>query len=780
MKIHIVLLTFFLLPIYLLGNASVQDSLLTQLAKADDSTQLVILEELAMLPDVSADQRLSYLIEVVDLAQNVNHPVLKAEALYQLGHIYRNQGDLDNALAVAEESLNLFKENDKLQESAKPITLIGVVYIYLENFDMALNHFERALEIRNELGDEIQIVKAMINLGNLLGLTGKLDEAMEYYKKALKIKEDVNDLNGISQLYNNIANIYFAKGEMEEVLAYRLKALEMDREMDDKWQIALKTYNLAEYYLTINEPKNAYPYIIESKAIAENLENSGLVNDNIQFLSLYHELLNDNKNALEYQKLYAKSIKETFSKQLSDQIGEMEVKYKTEKKEKESEAIKNQLGKVHRQKLVLVFISIIGILITIIIFILFYRKKKDGKALEKKVLVRTNELSIKNTELKRNSLELVKAKDKAEESDRLKSAFLSNMSHEIRTPMNGILGFTDLLLDSDFEDADKEKFIGIIHNNSSRLLNTIDNIIEASKIETTQLSTFISKLCVNELVEEIYNKFDSDQSQIKFSFNNELSKDESNIFSDKSKIDSILTHLIKNAFKFTKEGDIDFGYKKKNNFLEFYIKDSGVGIPSGRQKAIFDLFVKSDIEDHEAFQGSGLGLSIAKSYVELLGGKMWVISKIDIGSIFYFTIPYKTNDSEVIDLEPSSKLVESKCESNSLKILIVEDDIDSDNYLTTILGDVCDHIWHASNGIEAVDICRQHKNIDLILMDIKMPIMDGIAAVKKIREFNKNVYIIAQTAHALIGDMEKSIEAGCNDYISKPIKKEELLAKIMK
>ena len=777
-----VLLIMFLAPIFSIGNFAQQDSLLNILANENEINKISILEELSKIPDISIEQRVQYLKQAIGIAEDINNPLAKANTLYELGIAYENKGNFEDALVVCQESLALFNANNKLFESTKVLTLIGAVYIYLENFDMAINHFKKALEIRYKLGDQIQIANALTNLGNVSGITGKLDEAMEYYGKALKIREEFHDLKGLSQLYNNIANIHFAKGEMSKVLPYRLKALQMDRESGDKWQIALKTYNLAEYYLVNKEPQKAYPYIIESKKLAESLENYGLINDNIQFLSSYYELLNDNKKALEYQKLYAKSTKETFSKELSEQVSEMEVKYETEKKERETQEIMHQLDRVHSQRLILLCIVIIGFLIIVFIISLFYKKKKNNQFLETEVLKRTNELRIKNSELERNGIELMNAKVKAEESDRLKSAFLTNMSHEIRTPMNSILGFTNLLIDPNLSESDKELFADNIQSGSDRLLNTIDNIIEASRIEASQLKSSNSNFCINKLIEEIYNRFNSDNTntRIEFSFSNGLPKAESSIFSDKSKISVILTNLIKNAFKFTKEGAINFGYRKKDNFLEFYVVDTGVGVPIERQDAIFNLFVQSDIEDRNAYQGSGLGLFIAKSYVELLGGRIWIKSNLETGSSFYFTIPCQYDQSEESGLVSGVNDVSLKDSSAELKILIVEDDMNSDVYLTAIVGNLTKHILHASDGMEAVNICQQQMDIDLILMDLKMPVMNGIDAIKKIREFNKDVYIIAQTAYALVGDRENAIQAGCNDYVSKPVKKDELLAKIAK
>ncbi|MDY8136335.1 ATP-binding protein [Aquimarina sp. 2201CG5-10] len=247
------------------------------------------------------------------------------------------------------------------------------------------------------------------------------------------------------------------------------------------------------------------------------------------------------------------------------------------------------------------------------------------------------------TEIKLYEIELNKTKEKAEESDRLKSAFLANMSHEIRTPMNGILGFAELLKEPRLTGDEHELYLNLIEESGHRMLNIIRDIIDISKIEADQVKVYTSDVDINEQTEYLYRFFkpEVDRKNLQLSFNNALSSEDAMIQTDKEKFNAILTNLVKNAVKYTKEGAISFGYKKNGKFLEFYVKDSGMGIPKNRHKAIFDRFVQADIEDRYAMEGAGIGLSIAKAYVEMLGGSIWVKSNKSNGSTFYFTIPYK-------------------------------------------------------------------------------------------------------------------------------------------
>ncbi len=372
--------------------------------------------------------------------------------------------------------------------------------------------------------------------------------------------------------------------------------------------------------------------------------------------------------------------------------------------------------------------------------------------------------------------ELIRAKEKAEEGDRLKSAFLANMSHEIRTPMNGILGFTELLKTLKLNSGDQQKYIGIIEESGIRMLNIINDIISISKIESQQVEVSVSETNVNEQVEYIYHffKLEAERKKLHISFQNALTGDEAFIRTDREKLYAVLTNLVKNAIKFTQTGSIELGYFKKSGFFEFYVKDSGPGIPEEQKNLIFERFRQGSESFINNYEGAGLGLSISKAYVEMLGGKIWVENNAEkdlnaSGSTFFFTIPALSvkETNRTPQVVPSDQ--STKHETRKLNILIVEDDKYSEMLIIKMFEGFTKKILKAKTGIEAEEVCRKNPDIDLVLMDLNMPGMDGYEATRKIRQFNKNVVIIAQTASALFGDREKSIAAGCNNYISKPI-----------
>ncbi|WP_339886751.1 ATP-binding protein [uncultured Flavobacterium sp.] len=380
------------------------------------------------------------------------------------------------------------------------------------------------------------------------------------------------------------------------------------------------------------------------------------------------------------------------------------------------------------------------------------------------------------TDQKIAGIELLLAKEKAEESDRLKSSFLANMSHEIRTPMNGILGFAELLKEPNLSGSKQQEYINIIEESGERMLNVINDIISISKIEsgTVELHNELSN--INEQVEYIYNFFlpEVENKGVKLSFHNSFSNDEAIITTDREKVFSILTNLVKNAIKHTEEGHIKFGYIKKDNLLQFFVEDTGIGIPEDLIEAVFKRFIQADNTNKRELQGAGLGLSISKAFVEILGGQIWAESKVGVGSTFYFTLPYFKDSSVAKYTKAIKPNVELEFVTNKLKILIAEDDKISELLITHIIKNLVREIIYAKNGEEAVQAFIDNPDIDLVLMDMQMPIMNGYEATQEIRKNNKKVLIIAQTANVLSNENEIMLQAGCNEIIAKPIQVNEL------
>jgi len=385
------------------------------------------------------------------------------------------------------------------------------------------------------------------------------------------------------------------------------------------------------------------------------------------------------------------------------------------------------------------------------------------------------------TEKKELFNEVVKAKEKAEESDRLKSAFLANMSHEIRTPLNGILGFTGLLTRNvELAALKRKEYSTIINRSAESLMRIIDDILDLSKLETGQLVIDKKRFCPNETIKGLRTLFQKkldDKGKTKVILN-ALIPDESIVAdADENRLNQVFINLLDNALKFTDEGLITFGVTEvSGNQIRFFVSDTGIGITKEKQSIIFDRFTQADLEISRNYGGTGLGLSIVKNLIELMGGEITVESEPGKGTIFSFYLPYA---GEVPLVGKKNELKKESQVAHKQRILLVEDDPISCLFYQELLDSPDIELLIANSGKEALLMARNHK-LDVIMMDIRLPDANGLEIVKEIRKFDRQVRIIAQTANAMIYDEKKAIEAGCNDYISKPVNPDILFQKLGK
>jgi PAS domain S-box-containing protein len=376
---------------------------------------------------------------------------------------------------------------------------------------------------------------------------------------------------------------------------------------------------------------------------------------------------------------------------------------------------------------------------------------------------------------------LIVAKEKAEESDQLKTAFLHNISHEIRTPLNAIIGFSGFLDQPDLTPEARKEYIDIIFQSNNQLLSIINDILSVSHIETGQITVNKSATDLPRIMEELYRRYkpEAERKNLEFRMYSGLSGSDGVIVSDENKLIQIISNLLSNALKFTHKGFIEFGFRKKENNIEIYVEDTGIGISEEEHEKIFDRFYQVDKSIDRIYTGTGLGLTISNAYVKLLGGKFSTNSICGKGSVFSFTIPYSREEIKA-EPEKESLLQKGPAIKNTKTLLVAEDEESNYALILAMLASFNYNIIWATDGQEAIDMCKSNPDISLILMDIKMPVKNGFEATSEILQIKPGIPIIAQTAYAHPYDRAKALECGCTDYIAKPFDKKQLLSVIEK
>jgi PAS domain S-box-containing protein len=417
-------------------------------------------------------------------------------------------------------------------------------------------------------------------------------------------------------------------------------------------------------------------------------------------------------------------------------------------------------------------------------------RKKDGSLFWELVnisSVKNNEgeithfVAIKDNISKRKHMEeaLLRAKEKAEESDRLKSAFLANMSHEIRTPMNAIVGLSSLLSDPELQLSERAGFSAIIQENSNVLLQLIDDIVDVSKIEAGQIKIRPAVCEINALLAEIYESYSlqirNKGNNVKLLLNKAISGPKLYTLTDSYRLRQVLTNLISNALKFTERGTIEFGFIMRNESeIQFFVKDTGIGIPADQHEMIFDRFRQADDTSTRYHQGAGLGLSISKSLVELLGGRIWVESERGNGSSFYFTIPMRRSAGNK-GTEAQDPGLFSIPDLTGKTILVVEDLEVNFTLLEALLKKTGANLPWAENGLNALKYFKNNNDVSLVLLDLNLPDIHGLDVLMEIKKKHKDLPVIIHTAYAMNGEKELCLKAGCDGFITKPINLENLV-----
>ncbi len=401
------------------------------------------------------------------------------------------------------------------------------------------------------------------------------------------------------------------------------------------------------------------------------------------------------------------------------------------------------------------------------------KQNTEFQTLNEEFMATNEELNLSLAEIQKMNVELIEAKKRAEESDKLKTAFLANISHEIRTPLNGIMGFAEQLADPGLSASDRQTFSTLITESGLRLTAVINDIVDISLLQTQQATLSTEPTNLNELVKETSSQFTESARLLGLSLVTDLPSESIVAITDGKRLSQIIGKLLDNALKFTPSGKISVGLRRDKEMALFYVQDTGIGISSEVQEAIFNPFRQADSDAWKNISGQGLGLSIVRGFVSLMGGRIWLSSSKNEGSTFWLSIPALEAGSN----SQQQKQTETSVRKNEeiITILAAEDEHSNQIYLETILSKGPYKLIHASNGAEAIMLLDKNPEVSIILMDIKMPVMDGLTAFMIIRQTHPDIPVVALTAFAMADEAVRIKQAGFNEYLTKPYKRADLL-----
>ncbi len=564
-----------------------------------------------------------------------------------MGVLYYEWGNHEKAIHHYKKALQIYRADDNMAGIAQILNNLGLLYIDWENYDEARKYFDESLPIEKSLNNKSGIATAYNNIGIIYAGLENTNKAVEYYEMSLALYEEDGDKSGIATALNNLGDLYLNAGETELAIVMLKKSLALQKSLADKNGLAIAYNTLSQLFLKTGELETSRKYNDSSFAIASQTGAGELLIAIYETYSRIFEAKSKKTLALEYLKKYM-AIKDSLYKQtLHQQLAEVKARYELEQKEQEIELLnskdrltqldlENKQNIVQRQRFVMM-ITIAG-LITLLILLFIVKKQVKQKKAAYTILDK------QNTEIKKSREELLVAKEKAEESDKLKSVFLANISHELRTPLNGILGFTDVLR-TELDDPEYKDMANIIHNSGNRLLDTLNSIIDLSIIESQKMEIEYTEISLFKWMAEQTALFMAAASSKNLDLIAEIEDESTLVSSDLRLLTNLLNNLIDNAIKYTYEGGINIKASVINNKedarLKLEVIDTGIGIEEDKVQRIFDKFRQASEGQSRKFEGAGLGLTLCQKYVEILGGEISLESRVDYGSHFTVLIPVK-------------------------------------------------------------------------------------------------------------------------------------------
>jgi signal transduction histidine kinase/CheY-like chemotaxis protein len=755
------------------------------------------------------------LVNAIDYFYQAQQIYEETDDKFGIGITYTLLADTYELIAdkeLVELNLNLalikFRQikNNDLMSSIQ--NRLGNVWFERRIWDKSLEFYKEAYQNAQVTNNITQVFEALIGMGKTYPAKSDNKKGLETLNEALNLIID-KEIDGkdekMIRIFSGMGDIHSGMGDSEMAIYYYQNALKTAKQTGNKLQLAKIYLNLGTIYKKKNIADKAIEFLTKSRELSWEINSTDINRDNLLQLSDLYFNNQDMQNAYSTLKQYTVLRDTTYKNEIAKRKNQIIIAKTLDERERviEKEKFKRDFEKqylVSRRYIVLLYTALLLVLLVIVIY--FYSRKKLKKEIRKLLddreeAIKNNEIEIEkrlknrikklNEELlfrKQVEVNLLVAKQNVEEKDKLKSAFMANMCHQLRTPLTAILGFAEILKNPSYPVEKREKYIDYINISGKILLNLTNDLSDISKIDIEQFEINKGEYFINRSMQNLFEVFKQEKdmmglSNVEIKFSPAIISEDFAIETDGPRVEQVISNLLKNALKFTRQGNIEFGYIfAENSFLEFYVKDSGAGMDQEKLKSIFDRFHKIHNNQYKLYDGAGLGLPISLNIIKMLGGDLRVESAPNEGAAFYFTIPYIPSVSTPETVRP----VEVGYDYNwNDKVILIAEDIDSNfNLFQEMLARTNITIIRAKNGKEAFDQIKRNKGIVLVLMDLMMPEMDGYEAVKLIKEFNKKLPVIAVTALAFGNEKERSLKAGCDDHITKPIKEKILLNKLNK
>lgn len=770
------------------------------------------------------DSQLVHANAALQLADKISRPTIqqkkfKAGALRLKGIYFRTRGDFDKAIDFYLEALSMFEEIKDSNGQASTINSIGIAYLTLKRYQEAFDYFLQARDLDHILGKPDKETADLLNICNALLGNGLMpdsvnEKALGFARQALALAQQVGDDGLIVRSAEAVATCYRNLRRYDESLRYQQQALQGADSLQQPALLAEQLYQMAQLYHDMKEYDKAIAYGLQSEALSREYLLPTFFFDIYGILASAYAETNNYSKAYEYTKKLNEELDSTYQTQITEQLK----RFESEKKDNEIKLLstKSQLKeKEATQQKQLKNIFIIGAVLLLLLAVVLINRYQIKHRSER-------ELAEKNKIIE-------KEKQRAEQSEQFKSQFLATMSHEIRTPMNAIMGVTNLLLDEP-QNEKNLRYLNVVKHSSGNLLVVINDILDLSKLEAGKMLLEKIPFRIQDVVNSVYDtlQLKAEEKDLKFIIDIDKNIPEV-LLGDPARLTQVLLNLVGNAMKFTERGSVTLSVIARNEgktlsesvtkqsqtisdtvqsegllrrpasqssalllAMTFSVSDTGIGIEKEKLDSIFQSFTQAHVGDARRYGGTGLGLTISKSLVELLDGTLEVESSPGAGSVFSFTIPFEISSEEEFEKYYLQKDGFSADDLFGLKILLAEDNEHNQLVAVDTLKKVIDdvEIDVVKNGKEVLDSLNRQsvsgdKPYDLILMDVQMPEMDGYEATRQIRNpesgiRNPNIPIIALTASVVRSDLKKCIDAGMNSYIPKPFSKEDLVKEIGK